>query len=601
MADFEWASHKTGSDLIADFIAARCHPQVFVVIGGACAFMIDALGRNPETDYICVQHEQAASMSADAIWRTTQKLGVTMATSGPGATNLITGIASSWFDSIPSLHITGQVNDRESKKAVGADVRQAGFQETDIVSMVSTITKFAVKVTTTSELARALHDAVVAATVGRMGPALIDVPMNVQQEPVSERDYREALTVATAPVTPDRATIELTAARVEEFLRDAERPLAILGGGLGLAGTARVAQDWCDAHGIPYIASWAGLTFLDRTRDGYQGSQGVYGSRHANWSVQAADRILVLGSRLDNRQRTGNPRAYAPFADVFVVDVDAEEIRKFQANPRYTGAELDLRHIGPVLDAVSFSYDSSHWLDLVASDKASNSSGWEASVEQGEFNPYDAIVAMQPHFPPGAIVASDTGANLCWLFQAYAADDTHLFTSGGNSPMGYSLPAAIGAQLANPDAPVICAIGDGGLQMNVQELQTAVAYNLPITILLFNNSGYGIIKQFQDANMASRHDASGRGYSVPDFGKIAESYGIDYVRVASVDDVKPAIFERGLKLVELVIPPNALITPKVEGDHFIHDQFPYVEGRAQAELPFDYPSKPSELIASSSL
>lgn len=599
MNEHEWASHKTGSDLIADFIASRCYPEVFVVIGGAAAFMIDALGRNEKTDYICVQHEQAAAMSADAIWRTAGLVGVTMATSGPGATNLITGIASSWFDSIPSLHITGQVNDRESKIAVGADVRQAGFQETDIVSMVSQITKYSVKVSSTSELAEALTTSIDIATSGRMGPALIDVPMNVQQEPVREADYALALSTRPAPASTLDST--LVAARIEEFLSGAERPLAIMGGGLGLAGTAKVAQDWCDAHDVPYIASWAGLTYVDRARPGYQGSQGVYGSRHANWSVQSADKILVFGSRLDNRQRTGNPRAYAPYADVFVVDVDPEEIRKFQSNPRYVGAALDLKEIAGVLAELNFSYNSAPWAALVASDKAGNSSGWEASVKEGELNPYEVVQAMQKHFPAGSIVASDTGANLCWLFQAYEADDSYLFTAGGNSPMGYSLPAAIGAQLARPDAPVICAIGDGGLQMNVQELQTAVNYNLPITILLFNNSGYGIIKQFQDANMSSRYHASGQGYSVPDFKKVAESYGIPYYRVERVSDVVPDMFVRSLKLVEIVVPHQALITPKVEGDHFIHDQFPYNTDTGQVPLPFDYPARPSEMVVSSAL
>ncbi|MEO8262795.1 MAG: thiamine pyrophosphate-binding protein [Pseudolysinimonas sp.] len=600
MTEHEWASHKTGSDLIADFVATRCHPDAFVVIGGACAFMIDALGRNERTGYICMQHEQSASMAADAIWRTTGKVGVTMATSGPGATNLITGIASSWFDSIPSLHITGQVNDRESIKTVGADVRQAGFQETDIVSMVSTITKSAIKVSDTAGLAAALASSLAIATSGRMGPVLIDVPMNVQQDPVSEQDYAVAFASAVVE-SPGLAEPRTVAEQLTGFLDGAERPLAILGGGLGLAGTAEVVQDWCDANGVPYIASWAGLTFVDRSRPGYQGSQGVYGSRHANWTVQAADKIVVFGSRLDNRQRTGNPRAYAPFADVFVLDVDPQEVRKFHANSRYSGAAFDLAGIAPVLRATGFDYDADPWLELVEQDKQTNDSGWDAAVEPGEFNPYHAIPAMQKHFPAGSIVASDTGANLCWLFQAYSADDSHLFTSGGNSPMGYALPAAIGVQLARPDAPVICAIGDGGLQMNIQELQTAVAYDLPITILLFNNAGYGIIKQFQDSNTGSRHHASGTGYSTPDFGKVAASYGIPYHRVETVADIGPELFERSLKLVELVIPPQALITPKAEGDHFLHDQFPHIAGRHQEPLPYDYPERPSDLTVSSAL
>ena len=601
MSTTELKAHRTGSDLIADFMAARCHKDAFVVNGGAAAFMIDALGRNSQTGYVCVQHEQAAAFSADAIWRVSGKVGVTMVTSGPGATNLITGIASSWFDSIPTMHLTGQINDRESKQTIGVDVRQAGFQETDIVSMVSTITKRAIKVRTVAELAYELRNCLQIATSGRMGPVVIDVPMNVQQEPATEADYNVALAALEDVPVVGAVSVKDAAAGIERFLTGAERPLAILGGGLGLAGTTKAAQDWCDAHDIPYIASWAGLTYVDRARPGYQGSQGVYGSRHANWSVNAADKILVLGSRLDNRQRTGNPRAYAPFADIFVVDVDSKEIEKFRADSRYSGAVLDLEQIEATLGAVDFGYDGAPWNTLVTGHRNANGSGWEASVNEGETNPYDLVLELQKHFPKGSIVASDTGANLCWLFQAYAPDDSLLFTSGGNSPMGYALPAAIGAQLARPEASVICAIGDGGLQMNLQELQTAVFYKLPITIIVFNNAGYGIIKQFQDANTDHRYHATGAGYSVPDFGAIAAAYGIEYHRVETTADITAASMERGLRLIELVIPPQALITPKVDGDHFIHDQFPYSEDRTPQVMPFDYPERPSGLMVSSAL
>ena len=586
---------RTGSDLIAEFVADRCFNEVFVVIGGAAAFMIDALGRHERAGYVCMQHEQAASMAADAIWRTSGKVGVTMATSGPGATNLITGIASSWFDSIPSLHITGQVNARESRAAVGAFPRQAGFQETDIVEMVTPITKYAVKVTSVRELAEELDKGIRTATSGRMGPVLIDVPMNVQQDAATLEDFEIAMGRKSHRLLETEAASPYDSSLlVREFLADAKRPLVVMGGGLGLAGTTRVAQEWCERQGIPYVASWAGMTFLDRSRPAYQGTQGVYGLRHANWSVQAADKILVLGSRLDNRQRTGNPRAYAPFAEVFVIDVDAEEIRKFQHDHRYSGVVSNLDAVEEILADVKPPLIDSDWLTQLSRAKAVSPSGMDAAVLPGELNPYDAVVALQKTFPASSIVASDTGANLAWAFQAYQPDDSYLFTSGGNSPMGYSLPAAIGAQIANPDASVICLIGDGGLQMNIQELQTAVAYGLPITIVVFNNAGYGIIKQFQDANMRGRYHASGTGYSVPSFEKIAASYDILYSKVESVDDIPGAQLTRELRIIELVLPQNALITPKAEGNKFIHQQFPS-EGLIQAELPFDYPASPADL------
>ena len=183
----------TGADLISDFIAEHMFSKVFLVTGGACAFIVDAIGRNSNTDYVCFQHEQAAAMAADAVWRTTGKLGVTVATSGPGATNLITGIACSWFDSVPSFHITGQVNQSESREVVGANVRQAGFQETDIVKMVSSITKFAKKITSIEDLVESLPLALNLATSGRMGPVLLDVPMNIQKAYVNDNQKDNAL------------------------------------------------------------------------------------------------------------------------------------------------------------------------------------------------------------------------------------------------------------------------------------------------------------------------------------------------------------------------------------------------------------------------
>jgi len=587
--------HRTGSDLVAEFIARRCSPEVFLVIGGAAAFMIDAVGRHPDASYVCMQHEQSAAFAADAIWRTTGKVGVTMATSGPGATNLITGIASSWFDSIPSLHITGQINARESRESVGALPRQAGFQETDIVDMVAPITKYAVKVSTVRQLAESLDHALRVATSGRMGPVLIDVPMNVQQDLATDEDFTVALGLdgdqAAGP--PDRYPTAEVQRRVTEFLADARRPLVVMGGGLGLAGTSRVAQDWCERNHVPYIASWAGMTHFDRSKPGYQGTQGVYGIRHANWTAQAADKILVLGSRLDNRQRTGNPRAYAPFAELFVLDVDGEEIRKFQHEPNYSGMTFDLGGIGEVLDGVGTPAADPDWLATLEAARAQSPVEVDAAVGPGELNPYQAIAALQKTFPPESIVISDTGANLCWIFQGYGADDSLLFTSGGNSPMGYSLPAAIGAQISSPDASVIALIGDGGLQMNIQELHTAVAYGTPITIILFNNAGYGIIKQFQDVNTPGRYHASGDGYSVPDFKRVVEAYGVEHVRVESLDDV-PTTWSRSLRVIELVIPPNAKVIPKAEGNRFIHEQFPQADLH-QATLPFDYPGTPADL------
>ena len=192
-------------------------------------------------------------------------------------------------------------------------------------------------------------------------------------------------------------------------------------------------------------------------------------------------------------------------------------------------------------------------------------------------------------------MASDCGANLCWVYQSYQPDDSFLFTAGGNSPMGYSLPAAIGAQLSNPERNVYCFIGDGGLQMNLQELQTIVHYELPIKIFIQNNLGYGIIKQFQDAYFEGRHFATGQGYSVPDFRKIAEAYGIPYILVTSETEMKALDLPDGFCIIDMLLPPESLITPKTEMNRFIHDQFPYIKDDSISKLPYEYPEFPSQM------
>jgi acetolactate synthase-1/2/3 large subunit len=576
----------TGADLISDFIAQRCCGTAYLVTGGACAFVVDAIGRNPNTDYICFQHEQSAAMAADAVWRTTGKIGVTVVTSGPGATNLITGIACSWFDSIPSLHITGQVNQSESREALGANVRQAGFQETDIVSMVTSITKLAKKIESVEELVSYLPKAIAIATSGRMGPVLLDIPMNIQKAHVTPEQKAEALkSVASQPTVESEVDFR-------EELKESKRPLVVIGAGSSLVGTSKEIEEWCNKHDLPYVSTWGAMPSLNRACPNYFGSIGVYGSRAANWMVQAADQILVFGSRLDNRQRTGNPNGFAPFANITVLDIDKEELNKYRSNKNYKVIEYDLRNVKKVLKTIE---KFTTWSNEARTTVAMFSDGFDGATKKDEFNPYIATRKLQEKFKPKSIVISDCGANLCWVYQPYLADDSQLFTAGGNSPMGYSLPAAIGAQLSNPELDVYCFIGDGGLQMNIQELQTLVKYKLPIKIIIQNNNGYGIIKQFQDSYFEGRYFATGDGYSCPDFSKIANAYGIQYQAVRTEKEVVDLQIPSGTCIIDLKLPEHSLISPKTEMDRFIHDQFPYIPDSLISKLPYEYPRSPSLL------
>jgi acetolactate synthase-1/2/3 large subunit len=368
----------------------------------------------------------------------------------------------------------------------------------------------------------------------------------------------------------------------------------LIGAGAGLSGSASSIQNWCEKNSIPYVTSWGAISYIDRSKNHYQGSIGVYGSRHANWAVQSADKILVLGSRLDNRQRTGNPKAFAPFAELLVIDVDNEELKKYRQQPNISTIIQNLSDISNILE-IKLKDKFFAWNKTLITSRREMVTGFEASSKSRSLNPYDAVIKIQEKFKKNSIVVSDCGANLCWVYQAFKPDSSFLFTAGGNSPMGYSLPAAIGAKLLNPKSDVYCFIGDGGMQMNIQELQTIKQYALNIKIFIQNNFGYGIIKQFQDAYFKGRYFASGEGYSQPDFKKIASAYAIEYNVLKSIRDIDKIKFTSSPQVFDLFLSPDSLITPKTEVDRFIHDQFPYVADKSISKLPYKYPSRPSQL------
>jgi thiamine pyrophosphate-dependent acetolactate synthase large subunit-like protein len=562
-----------GSEYIAEFVARIGARHVFALTGGACAFMIDAVARHPDLNVICVQNEQAAAMAADAVWRVDRRVGVTMATSGPGATNLITGIACSFFDSIPTLHITGQVNQRESSTIHGAKVRQSGFQETKIVEMVRPITKYAVLIKTVDELRDELAKAYAIAISGRMGPVLVDVPMDIQQaqmEPVFSEISVPAQFVGDI-------AIDDAIKAISTLLAEAQRPVVLWGGGVAMADAGNQLSAWLDHNEVPFVSSWAGLSAFPHDHPCFVGQTGVYGNRGANFVLQNADTVIVLGSRLDNRQRSGNAENFAIGARIHVLDVDIEEIRKYGGG-RYTGTVLDLKALPRVLQSLSRPKISSEWRDYVREMRLTYR-GCETSSTAKRLNtlsPYDVVRRLREIVEDDAIMVADTGAAVCWLHQSFEVGKHKLFTAGGNSPMGYALCAAIGAKLTAPDRQVISYNGDGGFQLNIQELQTIRHLGLDIAIVVMNNSSYGIIKQFQDSYMGSRYIASQDGYSTPDFGAIARAYGLQFQRVERLEQLTPDLLERGAIVIEVVLSDQTLIEPKLEMGRPINDQYPYL-------------------------
>ena len=575
-----------GSQYVAKFLESIGTKQVYIVQGGACAFMLDSVATDTSVDYVCFQHEQAAAMAADAVWRLSGDLGVTFSTSGPGASNLITGIACSYYDSIPSLHITGQVNGKEVAQYRGAKVRQAGFQQMDIVSMVRPVIKYAVAVTDATSLKLELKRAVEEAYKGRMGPVLVDIPMDVQTEDVGDELLLPDMEILKKKVhlaypCSSQLSVESTINKITDFFKGSKRPLVVFGAGPGLANTHKHLENWLKRSGIPFVASWSGMTFFNHDLPNYVGHFGVYGNRGGNFAIQNADNILVLGSRLDNRQRSGNPNLFAPYGKLLVLDIDKEELVKY--NPeQYEGIEFDLRNLPLVLDNLTINLeDTSDWLNHIQHLKSLyfNQDTSSYAKTHNTLSPYLVVQKFSELMQDDAVLITDAGANHCWIYQMfYRTNKQYLMTSSGHYSMGYSLPAAIGSKLTNPTRQVVSFNGDGGIQMNIQELQTVKEYGLDIKVVVFNNYALGMIKQFQDSYMNSRYEATdhGKGPGNPDFEKIAAAYHMDYRRVTGLEEITSELLSPGSKLIEIVIDRGTLIEPKLEMGRPINDQFPYL-------------------------
>jgi acetolactate synthase-1/2/3 large subunit len=426
-------------------------------------------------------------------------------------------------------------------------------------------------VTSGAELRSELAKAYSIATSGRMGPVLVDVPMDVQQAEI-DGDILLPSIIADVTEPPSKVISELN-----QTLAGAKRPVVLWGAGIGLAGVEHEVAEWLRQARLPFVSSWAGLSFFDHDHPGFVGQVGVYGNRGANFVLQNADAVIVLGSRLDNRQRSGNAANFAIGANVHVVDIDKEELAKYRGDG-YRVSHLDFANLPEVLRGLKPPAANNEWTAYVAEMKERYylKEASTSAARQNSLSPYDVVRRISDIVDDDAIVIGDTGAAVCWLYQGFRVKKHTLFNPGGNSPMGYSLPAAIGAKLDRPDRQVISYNGDGGFHVNIQELHTAKHNNLDIAFVVMNNGSYGIIKQFQDSYMQSRYTASRDGLSLPDFGALAAAYGLRYARIDRLDQLEPGLFTGGPIVIDVILSEHTLIEPKLEMGRPINDQFPYL-------------------------
>ena len=573
------------SDYVLKFLEKKKIKNDFTITGGAICFLMDAFSRTRKINYVSVAHEQAAAMMADSYSRFGPNFSATMVTSGPGATNLLTGIACSWFDSIPSLHICGQVNRYELSNFLKSTkkVRQVGFQETDIVSMSKPITKFAYQLKNENEIKYILEKAYYISQTGRPGPVLIDIPMDLQRKIINPKKLKS--------FKPKKTKIkkEIISKKINDIIKlfkKSKRPVIILGGGIRISKTIKHLKFFLKKFNIPIVTTWSGVDSITHDSNNYIGNIGVYGSRAANFVIQNSDFVLSLGSRLDTRITGGVPKNFAREAVIASVDIDKEELNKDR------GLKIKIKINESLLTFFEIFNNKVKKLKIIKTEWLQRSLLLkkkypiilqEYRIQKKFVNPYFFMEKLSKHLSKDDVVVADDGAHLTWAIQSLKVlKNQRLFSAFGNSPMGYAFPAAIGASIGLNKKKVICIDGDGSIQINIQELQTLVSNKLPIKIIILNNEGYGIIKQFQELYLNKRYEAVDpkKGVTNPNFSKIAKAYGINYSEIKKNSEIDK-ILKKTLKsnkpeFINIFIKPNQKIIPKLAFGSPLEDLSPHL-------------------------
>lgn len=565
------------SDYILEFLYKKKVKDVFLITGGAISFLVDSFSRTKKIKYLSVAHEQSAAMMADAYSRTGKNFSCTMVTSGPGATNLLTGIACSYFNSIPSLHICGQVNTYEQQgyHKSTANVRQVGFQETDIVSMSKPITKFSYKLKKASEIRYLLEKSYHISTNGRPGPVLLDIPMDLQRVKINPKKLKGYKSIKVKKKKNNFLK------KVNMKLKASIRPVLILGGGIKYSKSEPIVHKIINKLDIPIVTTWSGCDVIDHKHKNYIGNIGVYGSRAGNFVVQNSDLILCLGSRLDTRVTGGIPRNFARAAEKIVVDIDNNELNKNRGLKINIKINMDLKEFIIKYNKSLAKISRPSWVTEAINLKKKFPIIDKKYYEQKTYvNPYVFIEKLSKLLTRKDIIITDDGAHLTWTMQAFTVKKGQkLFSAFGNSPMGYSLPASIGASVSKNKKKVICIDGDGSIQINLQELHTVNKLNLPIKIFILNNNGYGIIKQFQELYLEKRYEASGKGVSNPNFKKLSNAFNINYNLIKNhkeLDKLKNILKSNKTEIIEIKILEYQKIIPKLQFGNPLEDLSPKI-------------------------
>jgi len=596
------------ADYIINYLAGQGVKEVFSVYGAANGDLIDAFTRTDRIRYVCVMHEQAGGFAAEGYAKVSGNFGVALATSGPGGQNFVTPIGNCYYDSVPCLFLTGQIKTQFLKP--NDDIRQIGFQETDIVGIVKPITKYATMIKTPEQVPYELKKALYLMKTGRPGPVLLDIPIDVQKAEISEKTASESY----CEFPDDDYHFDLD--ELYGDLMQSERPALLIGAGCWPARKRLLTL--IDTLKIPAFPTWNAIDIVCSDNPYYGGRVGTYGGAGRNFGIQNCDLLIAIGTRLSGRITGGNVKSFARGAKKYLIDIDKAMLQPndqqcpFDVN-WYSDADYFIDCFTDYLNSkASISMHVKYmqkWMDTVSRWRYKYDTmpvNFMGVAEEGpsggkhncDVSPYLFMRELSNQCSPSDIIVGDCGGNIVVMNHAFESKTgQRIITNNGNSPMGFSMAGAIGAWFAQNDEKfniydavsnptpnrrnVICIIGDGGMNMNIQELQTIVNYGVNVKIFIINNNIYGITKAFQEVNFEGRSEAYGpKGYRPPDFHKVANAYDIPHVEICDnkcLNIIKDLLDSNGPLVINVMCKEYHTYEPKIVGWNTpIEDMYPYL-------------------------
>ncbi len=531
------------ADFVIKFLEDKKISTVFTVSGGGSIFLCDALYKSKKLRYISCHHEQAVAFAAESFSRIHNKPGAAIITTGPGGTNCATGVACCWIDSVPSLFISGQVYLNQTIGNTG--LRQLGVQEFDIVSMVKSSTKYAVTVKDPNLIKFHLEKAYFLSTDGRPGPVWIDIPANIQNAQI---DVRKLKGFKEKKIKKNYKELDKKIKEIANLLLKSKRPMFHLGQGVKISEGEKYLREILNRNKIPFALTWNASDLIESSHKSYIGRPGAFAERGTNFIVQNCDFYLAVGTRLPFMVTGYNAKDFARNAKKIMIDIDIKEIQNtnIKLNKKIC---CDAKYfLKTLLKFLPKKYKpSKNWLIYCENVRKKYPIVLkEFKLQKKYINSYDFIETLSSVLKENDIIVTDMGLSFVGTHQAFKVKKGQkLYTNSGHAPMGWGLPAAIGASFASKNKKIVCLTGEGGLQMNIQEFATIMHHKLPIKTFIYNNGGYLTIKQTQQLGFESRimGSTSDSGLSFPNYKKIAQSHGIKYIKINNNTNLKSKLIK----------------------------------------------------------